>query len=283
MIVDTPHTNIEREFIGWNGLRIYLKTEGDGDPLLLINGLGGNTAMWRPLVNRIGERRIISFDAPGAGRSEPPLQPLSISALSDLAAYILDYTAVSAADVVGYSYGGAVAQQFAYDHPERVRRLVLAATTCGIGSIPGSFRALRVLATPFRFYSPTYFDRIATVTYGGRTGRNEHVRQRMLTARRKLPPSTYGYAMQLLGGAVWSSIGFLEAIRHETLVISGDDDPLIPVENAEMLVRRMPRSELDIVEEGGHLMLWDDPETLAGRISRFLDRGRRRVRLAAAG
>jgi pimeloyl-ACP methyl ester carboxylesterase len=93
----------------------------------------------------------------------------------------------------------------------------------------------------------------------------------MTALRKKRPPSAVGYAMQLLGAMWWSSAGFLERIPHETLVISGDDDPLIPLENARMLARRIPRATLEIVERAGHLFLWDDPEHLATRIRRFVD------------
>lgn len=262
---------MEREYFWWHGHRIHIHEEGEGQPLLLVNGLGGNTDMWRPFAQRFRGRRIISFDAPGAGRSSTPTQPLSISTLAKLAVAALDDRGVPQADVLGYSYGGAVAQQLAFEAPARVGRLVLAATTCGIGAVLGSLKALNVLATPFRYYSPTYFERVAKSAYGGRTGRNAEVRHRMTTARRKYPPSSYGYAMQLLGGACWSSWHFLERIPHETLVISGDDDPLIPVANAKMLARRIPRARLDIVERAGHLFLWDDAEHLGDRIRPFLE------------
>jgi len=258
------------EFIWWHGLRIYVKDEGRGEPLLLINGLGANTDMWKPLAKHISHRRIICFDAPGTGRSSTPMAPVTIAGLADLAANVMSYRNVASADVLGYSYGGAVAQQFAYDHPARTRKLILVATTCGIGGIPGSLRALQVLATPFRYYSRTYFHRIAKMTYGGRTGRNLAVRQQMMATRRQAPPSSYGYSMQLFGGSLWSSWPFLHKIMSETLVLSGDDDPLIPVANAMLLARRIPRTKLEIVERAGHLFLWDDPSTVGERVCDFL-------------
>jgi poly(3-hydroxyoctanoate) depolymerase len=237
---------------------------------LLINGLGCNTDMWDPLSAALPGFRILSFDAPGTGRSSTPPYAVPIPSLANLAAAVLDHHGVDRADVLGYSYGGAVAQQLAYQHSGRIGRLVLAATTCGIGAQLGSLRALGVLATPFRYYSATYFERIAPATYGGRTARSAQVRRAMIRARRKLPPSSRGYALQLLAGSAWSSLHFLERIEHETLVISGDDDPLIPVANAEMLAERIPAARLEIVERAGHLFLLDDPAHTGGRIRRFL-------------
>ena len=259
-----------RDFLVWRGHRICVTESGAGEPLLLVPGLGCNADMWAPFMAQFPERRIISFDAPGTGRSSTPLYPVAVATLADLAAAVLDDRKVGAADVIGFSYGGAVAQQLALDHPERVRRLVLAATTCGVGAIPGSLEAMAVLATPLRFYSPAYFERVAPAVYGGVTARDPAVRRLAMTARSRCPPSSYGYAMQLLGGAAWSSWAYLRAIPHETLVISGDDDPLVPVANARFLAKRIPRAQLEIVEEAGHLFLWDDAPNLGARIGRFV-------------
>jgi pimeloyl-ACP methyl ester carboxylesterase len=92
----------------------------------------------------------------------------------------------------------------------------------------------------------------------------------MMTSRAKYPPSSIGYALQIMGGASWSSWHFLDRIPHETLVISGDDDPLIPVENPEYLASHIPNATLEIVEQAGHLMLCDDPRHLGERIRRFI-------------
>ena len=258
-------------FIRWQGQRVHVSVTGDGAPLLLMAGLGASTEMWTPFVTHFPGHRIIRFDAPGTGRSSTPSLPIPVAALSGLAATVLDACEIASADVLGFSYGGAVAQQFAFEHPLRVRRLVLAATTCGLHGVPGDFTALAGLLTPIRYYSPTYFDRTAATTFGGATGRNGVVRQRMMETRRQSPPTPYGYAMQLLGAAGWSSWPLLPGIPHDTLVICGDDDPLIPVANARLLASRLPRARTEIVPGAGHLFLWDDVDNVAHRICRFLN------------
>jgi pimeloyl-ACP methyl ester carboxylesterase len=262
---------MERSFIEWRGQRICVTEIGSGKPLFLVPGIGCSADLWEPFTPYFPNRRVISFDAPGTGRSTTPLFPVSVAALSALSVAVLDSRGVERADVVGFSYGGAVAQQLAYEHPERVCRLVLAATNCGWGSYWGSPAALAVLATPLRFYSASYFDRVAADVYGGVTGRDAAKRNRASGARRRLPPSQYGYAMQLLGGLAWSSWSFLPHIRHETLVVSGDDDPLVPVANAKMLAERIPRARLAVIERAGHLLLWDEPERVAPKIGQFVD------------
>lgn len=257
--------------VGWRGHRIHVTETGRGDPLLLVGGLGANTDMWAPFVEQFRTRRIIRFDAPGTGQSSTPMFPVSIASLADLAAAVLDDREAPWADVVGFSYGGFVAQRLAHDHPTRVRRLVLAATNFGMGSVLGSIGALAELASPLRYYSPSHFDRTAAAVYGGRTGRDPSARRAMMVARHRHPPSAHGYAMQMLAVAGWSSWPFLHQIPHETLVICGDDDPLVPVANAEMLAKRIPHARLEVVEHGGHLLLWDDARNLGGRIGRFVN------------
>jgi len=259
------------EFIIWRGHQIFVTVTGQGDPLLLVPGLGNNIGMWVPFMEKFRNRRIIRLDAPGTGLSSTPLFPVTLPELADLLVAVLDDRDVPWADVIGFSYGGAVAQQLAFDHPTRVRRLVLAATNCGIGAVPGWLPAVAGLATPLRYYSPSFFERTAAATFGGVTARDESVRQRMSHARRSHPPAAGGYTMQLMGIFGWSSWQFLPCIQHETLVISGDEDPLVPVANAQMLAGRIPNATLEIVAGAGHLFLWDDAENLGHRIGRFLN------------
>jgi poly(3-hydroxyoctanoate) depolymerase len=264
--------SVSSEFITWRGHRIFVTVTGHGDPLLLVPGLGNNIGMWVPFMEQFQNRRIIRLDAPGTGLSSTPIFPINVPALAELLVAVLDQRNAPCADVIGFSYGGAVAQQLAFDHPTRVRRLVLAATNCGIGAVPGWLPAVTGLATPIRYYSPSFFDRTAAATFGGVTARDESVRRRMSNARRSHPPAADGYAMQLLGIFGWSSWHFLSRIPHETLVLCGDEDPLVPVANARMLAERIPNATLEVVEGAGHLFLWDDAENLGQRIGRFLNR-----------
>jgi poly(3-hydroxyoctanoate) depolymerase len=260
----------DREYLAWRGQRVCVTERGVGEPLLLVPGLGNSTDLWAPFIARFPDRRVVTFDSPGTGRSSTPAFPISIASLAALAVAVLDHYGIERADTVGFSYGGAVAQQLAHDYPKRVGRLVLAATNCGVGAIWGSLEAITVLATPLRFYSPTYFERTAAAVYGGATARDESLRVSSGSARYRLPPTAYGYAMQLLGGVGWSSWTFLPRIPHETLVVCGDDDPLVPIANAKMLASRIPNARLEIVERAGHLLLFDDAEKVAPPIRRFI-------------
>jgi len=254
------------------GHQVHTMTTGAGKPLLLLMGLGGNCDMWEPLLPHLKTRKVIAFDAPGTGRSSTPAWPVSVPSLADLAAAVLGHHNITEADVLGYSYGGAVAQQLAVRHPALVRRLVLAATTMGAGSAPGDPEAAKELASPLRYYLPELFERTAATVYGGRVGRDAALRAEMAKSRSEHPPSPYGYALQLMAGWGWTSRSFAERINQPTLILSGDEDPLVPVQNARDLHEAIPHSELRFIVGGGHLVLLDDAAVAAGWINEFLGR-----------
>jgi pimeloyl-ACP methyl ester carboxylesterase len=133
------------------GLRIVARTTGSGDPVLLLNGMSRPMESWAFFADGLRDRTVIAFDGPGVGASETPVVPYSMPMLADIAARVLDAVGIEKADVVGFSHGGAVAQQIALGHPARVNRLVLLATACGVGAVPGHPRDVtRTLLTPNR-------------------------------------------------------------------------------------------------------------------------------------
>ena len=259
-----------------DGDLLRVSVRGEGAPLLLIMGLGGNIEMWRPLEDALVEHGIqtIAYDAAGAGDSPPRLIPLRMRGLARQAAHLLDALGIPRADVLGVSFGGGVAQQLALDNPHRVRRLVLASTSVGIGGVPGNPVALGLLATPLRYYSPAFFRRTARLLYGPVDVDDASLRAQM-DARRARPPSLWGYASQLAAAAGWTSLPWLHRIRRPALVLSGDADPIVPPLNARILAARLPDAELEIVPGAGHLLLMERPAAVAARISGFLGRSSR--------
>jgi poly(3-hydroxyalkanoate) depolymerase len=176
-------------------------------------------------------------------------------------------------DVLGVSFGGALAQQLARQSPDRVRRLVLAATAPGVpglGGVPGRPRAMLALATPRRYYSPEYFRKVAPTLYGGRIRREPELMAEQAHARMTHPPSPRGYAAQLYAMSGWTNLPWLPFIRHPTLVMAGDDDPIIPLINGRILARLMPSARLEVITGGGHLFLLEDAERSAALIGEFL-------------
>jgi poly(3-hydroxyalkanoate) depolymerase len=176
-------------------------------------------------------------------------------------------------DVLGVSFGGTLAQEIAHQAPHRVGRLVLAATGCGLGGVPGNPRALVKLITPRRYYSPEYWVRVAPALYGGRVRREPELVGREALAHLGRPPSLLGYAGQLYAITGWSSFPWLHRLRQPTLVLSGDDDPLVPLINSRILARRIPNARLQVVAGGGHLFLLEEADAMAELVAGFLCAG----------
>ena len=258
------------EFVVVDGTRLRVRIEGSGDPLLLVMGLGGNVEMWGPLVGAMDGRQTIAFDAPGTGDSDLPRRPLRMSGLAGLAGKLLDELGYDRVDVLGVSFGGAVAQQLAIDHPERVRRLILAATTYGLGAIPGNPLTLAILLTPLRYYSRPYFELVSPYLYG-RAREDASLFHQQALARLQRPPSLVGYYLQMAAIAGWTSLPFLRHIRQPTLVMGGADDRIVPLINARILRRLIPDARLYVVAGGGHLFLIDRARESAEAITGFLE------------
>ena len=238
-------------------------------PLLLCNGIGAGLEILQPFVDALDPLRpVIRFDLPGIGGSPPPTVPYHLATLPRLLAGLLDRLGHPRADVLGISWGGGLAQQFALWRPGRVRRLVLVATGTGSVMVPARPRVLRHMLTPRRHRDPGYAMSIAGEIYGGSMRAAPERAAELLHAGGRAGPDR-GYYYQLLAGAGWTSLPLLPLLHHPTLLLAGDDDPLIPLINGHIMHRLIPGSEL-AVYPGGHLDLVAEPHRLAPVIERFL-------------
>ena len=201
-------------------------------------------------------------------RSYPP----TLRCLSGVLAGLVDELGHDRVDVLGLSWGGALSQEFAHRHPSRVRGLVLVATMHGWTSRPGRPAAVGILASPARYYSPAYLQAVAPTLYGREILDHPELLQRHTHLRSKRPPSMIGYTWQLWALRRWTSLPWLGRLAQPTLVLAGDDDPIIPLANGELMARLIPKGELQVVEGGGHLFLFLRAAAMAERVSAFLNR-----------
>jgi poly(3-hydroxyalkanoate) depolymerase len=258
-------------FVTAAGLRLRVGRHGAGRPLLLLTGIGAHLGMWAPFLRLAGDRELIAFDAPGTGLSQRPRRPLRMHDLARIVGELLDALRLECVDVLGYSWGGALAQELARRAPGRVRRLVLCATSPGLGGSPPRPLAALMLATPARYYHPRLLALTVPHIAGGRTAREPSVLAEQAATRLHRPPDALGYVYQLYAVAGWSSLPWLHKVRHSALIVAGDKDPSVPLRNARMLATRLPTAQLHIVKGGGHLFLIDEPENVVGPILTFLD------------
>ena len=261
------------EHVAVDGLRIRVSVRlGDAGrpPLLLCNGLGATIEVWEPLRRALVDVPTIAFDAPGVGGSATPQYPPTFRRLARTVDRLLSALDVGTVDVLGVSWGGALAQEMARRHPDRVRRLVLAATVAGWTAVPGTPAAMWILANPYRRWSRSYFDRVAPTLYGGEIRADPS----LLASENSLQfigqVSTRAYAWQLLAARRWTSLPWLHRLPHPTLVLAGDADPIVPLVNARLLAWRIPRATLHVVPGGSHVFLATRADEVAPRVRDFL-------------
>jgi pimeloyl-ACP methyl ester carboxylesterase len=251
--------------------RVRVRVTGDGPPLLLVNGLGANLHSWQPLTDALPNRTVISFDAPGTGMSPAPAAPYGIARVAEVARHVLDAVGVEQADVLGYSFGGTVAQQLAHTHPGRVRRLVLVGTSCGVGAVPGALSALLAVMTPARHYpGPGHRLAMRMVRLAPAERRSAAVTGQIHTWQRQAPPSPRGYTLQVGAYSVFASLLWLHEIRQPTLVLNGTHDRLMPMANAAMLAAHLADARLQVFQDWGHYLLHDASSGAAATVDDFL-------------
>ena len=219
------------EFVRAGGLRLRVGRHGAGRPLLLITGIGANLDMWAPFARLVGDRELIAFDPPGAGLSQRPRRPARMRGLAGVVRELLD----------------------------------------ALGGTPPRPLAALMLASPARYYHPRLLALSLPHIAGGRTAREPGLLGEQATARLARPPDALGYAYQLYAVAGWSSLPWLHRVEHPSLIVAGEEDPSVPLDNGRLLVSRLPNARLHVVKGGGHLFLLDEPQSVVGAISAFLD------------
>jgi pimeloyl-ACP methyl ester carboxylesterase len=246
------------------GTELYWETAGSGEPLLLVMGLGMPATGWWRTVPVLAKRfRVITFDNRGSGRSGRPRGPYSLGRLADDALAVLDAAGEASAHVYGISLGGMVAQELALRAPERVRSLVLGATTGGgsehelpdeptvdflrrVGSMPAEEG---VWASIPYMYGPATLERAAARVA-------EDVEQRL-----RFPTDRTGYQAQLAAAWAHDTASRLGAIAAATLVLHGTADRIIPFSNGRRLAERLPVARFHELVGAGHLYVTDAPES----------------------
>jgi poly(3-hydroxyalkanoate) depolymerase len=250
-------------------LRVAIR-QGDGTrtPFLLMNGIGVNHEVLQHFVDALNPAmEVIRFDVPGTGGSPAPLIPYRFSAHARLVTEMLDQLGYQQVDVLGVSWGGALAQQFALQYPRRCRRFILVSTGTGALMVPGRPSVLAKIATPRRYQDPAYLAHIAGEIYGGKVRQQPELAQEF--ARTAHLGSVLGYFYQMLGSVGWTSILWLHTLQQPALILHGDDDPLVPPVNAQILHRLIPHSKLYIFHDG-HLGVGTSAQELAQVVDQFL-------------
>jgi pimeloyl-ACP methyl ester carboxylesterase len=253
-----------------DGNRIYWEEHGEGEPVLLIMGLGYSSEMWHrttPVLSR--HYRTILLDNRGVGRSDCPKGPYWISEMARDAAAVLTDAGLDKAHVFGASMGGMIAQEFALAYPDRVISLILGCTAAGgpqaVAAAPEVMAALnaRGLMTaeegiqamvPYIYDESTPRDRI----------------EEDLAIRRRTFPKPESYFAQISGIMAFEAYSRLPQLTASTLVIHGENDRLVPAANGALIAKRIPRAQFVLIKNASHIFITDQERQSHETILTFL-------------
>jgi pimeloyl-ACP methyl ester carboxylesterase len=275
----------DSQFVEINDLEVHVKTMGEGEPVfVLLHGFGASLYTWEPVMEELSQYgRVIAFDRPAFGLTERPLEwegqnPYSPEAQADLVTGLLDHFGVEEAILVGNSAGGTIAMQTALAHPERVAGLILVdpAVYAG-GGAPAWTRPL--LATPqLRHLGPLFVRRILN-------SGPELIETAWHDPAKITPETIELYKKPLLvenwDKALWEMTlaskaanleGRLDELNLPILVITGDDDRIVPTEQSIRLASELPNAELAVIEQAGHVPQEEQPAAFIEAIEEFLEK-----------
>ena len=254
-----PHAEI-------GDVKIHYSETGEGEPMLLIMGFGMPGDAWLGSLPFLQGFHAIYFDNRGTGRSDKPEGPYTLPQMADDAAGLLDHLKIERAHVYGVSMGGMIAEELVLRHPSKVRSLVLGCTMCGgaharLGSQEVIDTLIEVVEGMGRTDPQTWVDRQLPLLFTRQwIADNPGVRDMLVMMAPLLPPTPPDTAHKAMAGMFgWSTYERLPQITAPTLIIHGDEDVIIPVENAFILKERIPGAQLHIVRGAGHGYPAQDP------------------------
>jgi 3-oxoadipate enol-lactonase len=266
-----------------SGVKIYWDEAGEGEPVLLIMGLGSSRATWNRIRPALAAQyRTIAFDNRGVGESDVPAGPYTMREMAADAVAVMDAANVPSAHVLGLSMGGMIAQELALQYPDRVRSLILACTSPGgENAVRADQDVLSVIGSFMSMGPEAGTEAFVPLLHAAGTARTRIDED--LALRRKWYPSADGYRGQLQAIRSWEAFSRLHQIRVPTLVIHGDCDRLIPSRNGEILAERIPGARLVLLPQAGHVFLTDQPERSQTEIIGFLSQQSAANKSAARG
>ena len=259
------------------GARIHYTVHGDPShpAVVLLQGLGLSSRFWFDIPELLAQdphqpRFVLAVDNRGTGKSEKPRRVWTMGTMADDVVAVLDHAGVEAAFVVGISMGGMIAQHVALRHPTRVRGLVLFATTSGflMGALPEPAALGRLLSLPFggRRAAKNLSRLLLPESKWHRAG---EIFRDWPNAMRDDPTSPGTFAAHLFAASTHFVTGRLRRIACPVVVVAGADDALIPLRNAQVLAKKIPRAELEVVAETGHAVFAEDRDLVRRMVTRL--------------
>jgi pimeloyl-ACP methyl ester carboxylesterase len=261
-----------------NGINIYYETKGSGSPLMLINGWGGNLDSWsQHMVNLLTEKHhVVMMDNRGTGRSDKPDIPFTMDMMAADTRGVLNALGIEKAHIMGFSMGGAITQTFGVNYPEVAKSLVVCGASAGgensVSSDPQVQMDLALIANPL----PEMTERDVTIKLLYLLYSKEYVEANL---EELIADETYSdyptppYALMNQSHAIgtMNTFPYLPEMKMPVLVITGEDDALVPAQNSEKIASRIPNSQLVMLKGCGHGFLKQKTDEAVGHILEFLE------------
>ena len=240
-----------------NETELCYETHGDGDPLVLVPGFASAAWSWEWQIGNLSDRfRVIAFDPRGVAGSKPKDgAQVSITKIADDVAELLGELGIDAANVLGISFGGFVAQEFALRYPEKLKKLILASTSFGgPRHIAPALEVLASFASTDGLNSSDRIRKYLTTAFSAEFVReHEAAVNRFCTLRELNVVPEDVYRQQLASAMEFNADGRVGRITAETLVLTGDDDMVVPPANSRNLAEAIPGARLRTIKGGGHM------------------------------
>jgi pimeloyl-ACP methyl ester carboxylesterase len=257
-----------------NGVELYYEEHGRGEPLVLVPGFGTGAWIWYRQVPGFAEKfRVVVFDPRGVARSEGRDEPFTMRQFADDLAALLEALGVESAHVLGASFGGFVAQEFALAHPARTRSLILCCTSYGgAGHRPPSPETLAAIASTKGLNTEERVRENLLLAFSPRfvEERPEEV-ERVISLRGEYGVPEHAYLRQLQAAVAFDAAARVGRVTAPTLVITGDADRIVPHENSLNLAAAVPGSTLRVVEGGSHTFFIERPDEFNRAVVEFVE------------
>jgi pimeloyl-ACP methyl ester carboxylesterase len=252
---------------------MYYESKGDGEPLILIPGFASGAWTWFCQTKDLSKDfKVITFDPRGIGKSGGDLKNLSMDTFVEDVRTVLDALEIEKTNVLGASFGGFVAQEFALEFPERIDKLILACTTAGgVHHVKPDIEILRSFSPDpnltvgeriRKFIRPAFTDKF--------NAENAEEVEKVCQMRESNEVDDAVYFAQLQVAFSFDTSEKLSAIKNETLIITGDKDSVVPMENSINLAEKLPKTTLKIIENGSHMFFVENAAEFNRAVKDFL-------------
>jgi len=257
-----------------NGIKIHYEEQGQGEPLMLINGLAFPMDLWFAQIEELSRSfRVIALDNRGIGQSGKPDEEYSIALMASDAVGLLEALGIARAHVAGLSMGGFIAQEIALSRPDIVNRLVLVATGMGGArsrELGKPFWEKAVEAIAGKPAEEVYRTDMTLMAAPGFAEDHPDILDRSVLLRMKHPQPLYAFMRQFAACNVFDINGRAGNITQPTLIILGSDDPIFPIALADDYRRTLPQAKMIVYEKCGHAILLEKADRLNRDVREFL-------------